>query len=46
MRKRLTISLTLEEHEKLVKIAEKENRTLSNVINTIVKKYLEDKAAE
>jgi predicted DNA-binding protein len=43
-RKRLMVSLTPDEYEKLVKIAKEQNRTLSNVVNTVIKKYLEEAA--
>jgi hypothetical protein len=43
-RKRLMVSLTPDEYEKLVKIAKEQNRTLSNIANTIIKKALEEAA--
>ena len=43
-RKRIMVSLTDEEYKQLVEIAKKENRTLSNVANTIIKKALEEAA--
>jgi len=43
-RKRIMVSLTDEEYQQLVKIAKEENRTLSNVANTIIKKALEEAA--
>jgi hypothetical protein len=43
-RKRIMVSLTPEEYDKLVKIAKDQNRTLSNIANTVLKKYLEEAA--
>ena len=36
------LTLTKEDKEQLQKIAEDENRTLTNLINTIIKNYLRD----
>ena len=36
------LTLTKEDKEQLQKIAEDENRTLTNLINTIIKNYLKD----
>lgn len=38
---RKSISLNINEYDKIVKIAKKENRTFSNVISNVVKKYQE-----
>lgn len=38
------LTLTKEDKEKLQEIANSENRSFTNLINTIIKNYLKDKA--
>lgn len=38
---RFTLRLNLEDHAKIKKIAEKENRSMTNMIETIIKKEIE-----
>ena len=46
MKKEIKICLTEEEKEKLKYLAEREHRSMSNYIETVLKRYVENKKKE
>ncbi|MDU4787539.1 MAG: DNA-binding protein [Clostridium sp.] len=40
---RIMVTISREENEKLKKVADEENRSVSNLASTLIKNYLKDK---